>query len=106
MQNRIQHVCERFLSHSAFTKFFYKSDILLYLNQDFVSGEITLSLCKKDGEEHCGRLYFNSRGKFLGSEIISIGDLDHLTKVMDKLWNEKKYECMTISRSEFNSMFS
>jgi hypothetical protein len=101
MHKDIQHIKDFFLTKSSFTKFFYKDDVLIYLDQDFTNGDITILLCQKGGNQYMGKLRFSLRGKLRESDVLTDKDLADLVSAMRKLWEMKRCEQLTISRDEF-----
>lgn len=101
MQKDLEHIKNRFLRESSFTKFFYKDDVIIYLDHDFLNGDITILLSEKGGSHYMGKLCFSARGKLRDSYILTDRDLPDLLKAMEDLWNKKKYEQITIPREEF-----
>jgi hypothetical protein len=105
MHKDIERIKKQFLSKSSFTKFFYKDDILIYLDQDFSNGDITILLSQKGGGHYAGKLRFSQRGKLRESYLLTDKDLGDLMRAMEELWNQKKYEQIAIPRDEFLKVF-
>ena len=105
MHKDIERLKKHFLSKSSFTKFFYKDDILIYLDQDFSNGDITIILSHKGGSQYAGKLRFSQSGKLRESYLLTSKDLTDLMVAMEKLWGQKKYEQIAIPRDEFLKVF-
>jgi hypothetical protein len=101
MQKDLDIIRNQFLKESSFTKFFYENDVLIYLDEDYMNGDITILLCHKGGNSHAGKLKFSNRGKLRESYLLTDHDLVDILGTMKKLWKQKKYEQMTIPREEF-----
>lgn len=104
MHTDIEKIKDRYLSQASFMKFFCKKNVLIFLDQNFSNGDITIFLTNKGGSHYVGKLRFSVRGKLKESHLLTEKDMGDLMLAMDKMWKHKKYEQMAISREEFLKM--
>ena len=105
MSNHIEIIKDRYLSQSSFMKFFYKDDVLIFLDQNFSNGDITLLLMNKGGTHYVGKLRFGIKGKLKEAYLLTEKDMEDLMAAMDKMWKHKKCEQIAIPRKEFLKKF-
>ena len=105
MHTDIKKIKDRYLTESSFMKFFYKENVLIFLDQNFTNGDITILLTNKGGGHYVGKLRFSQKGRLRESYLLTEKDMGDLMSAMDKMWRQKKYEQMTISREEFLKEF-